>query len=67
MFTPSPRHFPSADLARRIAAIYGKKLVTIKVEMVGREDVRKLLTRIRAAQAVPPSSTFRCRLAIRSS
>ncbi len=58
-----PRCYPAGDLARRIAAIHGKEAVTVKVTMVGKEEVRAYLTKVQKARSVRPSSTFRCRLA----
>jgi hypothetical protein len=55
----SPIRFSNRDLAERIATQNGGTVRTVKVTMVGQEDVSKLLKKIKAARGVAPSNTFR--------
>ncbi len=54
-----PVRFASPELARKIASIHGQKVRTVKVKMVAKKDTAEYLKKVRAARAVPPSSTFR--------
>ncbi|MCF7674077.1 MAG: hypothetical protein K9M97_01940 [Akkermansiaceae bacterium] len=57
----APIRFASRELARRIAVINGGEVKTVKIRMVGKEDVSKLLRKAKAARETPPSATFRAR------
>lgn len=59
MTDSSPIRFASKELAQRIAEIHGGKVQTVKVTMVGKEDVSKLLRKVKEAREVTPSATFR--------
>lgn len=58
--TYTPR-FDSRELARRIAAINGGEVKTVKVKMVGKEDVKQLIAKMEIARSTPPSSKMRVR------
>lgn len=53
--------FANRDLAQRIAKISGGIVKTVKVTMVGKDDVSKLLRKMQIARETPPSATFRVR------
>ena len=47
------------ELAEKIADIHHGKVTTVKVEMIGKEDVSRLLRKVKAARKLSPSATFR--------
>lgn len=57
----TPLRYPGRELAEAIAAIHGSKPVA--VTMIGKEDVARLLRKVRRAPAMSPSRNFRCRSA----
>ena len=57
---PSLR-FDSRALAKRISEINGGKSKTVKVTMVGRDDVKKLIDKMEVARNAPSSSRLRAR------
>lgn len=57
---PSVR-FDSQALAKRITQINGGKSKTVKVTMIGRDDVKKLIDKMEVARNAPSSSRLRAR------
>lgn len=61
MSTPSSVRFDSRALAKKISEINGGTSRTVKVTMVGREDVKKLIDKMDVARKTQPSSRLRVR------
>ncbi|MCF7674079.1 MAG: hypothetical protein K9M97_01950 [Akkermansiaceae bacterium] len=61
MSVTTPTRFDSRELAKRIAAINGGEVKTVKVKMVGKEDVKRLIAKMELARNTPPSSKLRVR------
>lgn len=59
----TPLRYPGRELAEAIAAFHGTRPVTVAVTMIGKEDVARLLRKVRRARAMSPSRNFRCRTA----